>query len=271
MDVSGFGLGSGGLWRESRPLTVGFAEQGRNRGGRGGPQRGEVVGKMCLECAWVELSWPRCATGLTSCALVRYGLSLARVWHGRVWAMLAGLQRLVPASWCWGEKMSLFHSTIVGHFDPATLFGRNRRTIRPLDVDAARVLLERFPPHVAARIAFADGYAECWWADRSLSFCEEVHEYAYLLAKDQNCIAADTPVCLITYPNEAKQMQAEAWERWREENPTQEPEPSNLPAFDPLEPGPCPYCGEPLRTSIAKQCRFCKMDWHDPANVHRRE
>ena len=26
---------------------------------------------------------------------------------------------------------------------------------------------------------------------------------------------------------------------------------------------PCPYCGQPLRTSSAKQCRFCRQDWHD--------
>jgi tRNA(Ile2) C34 agmatinyltransferase TiaS len=26
---------------------------------------------------------------------------------------------------------------------------------------------------------------------------------------------------------------------------------------------PCPYCGEPLRTSLAKQCRFCLRDWHN--------
>lgn len=26
---------------------------------------------------------------------------------------------------------------------------------------------------------------------------------------------------------------------------------------------PCPYCGEKLRTPVAKQCRFCKRDWHD--------
>jgi HEAT repeat protein len=30
------------------------------------------------------------------------------------------------------------------------------------------------------------------------------------------------------------------------------------------ETAPCPYCGQPLRTSIAKQCRHCLMDWHDP-------
>jgi hypothetical protein len=30
---------------------------------------------------------------------------------------------------------------------------------------------------------------------------------------------------------------------------------------------PCPYCGETLRTSRAKQCRHCKRDWHDPEKV----
>src|SRR4051812_10503552 len=26
---------------------------------------------------------------------------------------------------------------------------------------------------------------------------------------------------------------------------------------------PCPYCGQPLRTPLAKQCRHCRKDWHD--------
>ena len=30
---------------------------------------------------------------------------------------------------------------------------------------------------------------------------------------------------------------------------------------------PCPYCGQPLRTSLAKQCRFCRRDWHNPEIV----
>lgn len=32
------------------------------------------------------------------------------------------------------------------------------------------------------------------------------------------------------------------------------------------EPTPCPYCGMPLRTSLAKQCRFCGRDWHDASS-----
>jgi hypothetical protein len=26
---------------------------------------------------------------------------------------------------------------------------------------------------------------------------------------------------------------------------------------------PCPYCGKPLRTSLAKQCRFCLKRWDE--------
>ena len=33
------------------------------------------------------------------------------------------------------------------------------------------------------------------------------------------------------------------------------------------ETSPCPYCGKPLRTPLAKQCRHCHSDWHDPDRV----
>lgn len=33
------------------------------------------------------------------------------------------------------------------------------------------------------------------------------------------------------------------------------------------EPAPCPYCGMPLRTSLAKQCQHCRRDWHNPQRL----
>jgi hypothetical protein len=32
-------------------------------------------------------------------------------------------------------------------------------------------------------------------------------------------------------------------------------------------PTPCPYCGKPLQTALAKQCRHCRRDWHDPTKL----
>jgi hypothetical protein len=32
---------------------------------------------------------------------------------------------------------------------------------------------------------------------------------------------------------------------------------------------PCPYCGMPLRSSLAKQCRHCRRDWHDLQRLRR--
>lgn len=33
---------------------------------------------------------------------------------------------------------------------------------------------------------------------------------------------------------------------------------------------PCPYCGRPLRTVLAKQCFECGTDWHNLVNIIRR-
>lgn len=42
------------------------------------------------------------------------------------------------------------------------------------------------------------------------------------------------------------------------------------PAIGVTEVAACPHCGGDLRTPKAKQCRHCKMDWHDSENVFRR-
>lgn len=34
-----------------------------------------------------------------------------------------------------------------------------------------------------------------------------------------------------------------------------------------MQEAPCPYCGLPLRTPLAKQCRHCRRDWHDPDHL----
>ena len=160
--------------------------------------------------------------------------------------------------------MSVVHSTIVGHFDPHTLAADRREVSQPIDIAAARQLMTEFPEYVADCVEFIDGYAECWWADRSFGDNAEVFQYAYRLAEQQSCIAAETPLCRIEYPESAKLQQTQAWQLWQEQNPdpeTQQLTPT-ISLFHPPPPAPCPHCGKPLRTAIAQQCRFCKRDWH---------
>jgi hypothetical protein len=42
-------------------------------------------------------------------------------------------------------------------------------------------------------------------------------------------------------------------------------------ADDKSEGATCAYCQRPLRTPFAKQCRHCRMDWHNPANPINRK
>ncbi len=42
---------------------------------------------------------------------------------------------------------------------------------------------------------------------------------------------------------------------------------SQTPIERPNVVSPCPYCGKPLRTDLAKQCLECGADWHNPDNV----
>ena len=169
--------------------------------------------------------------------------------------------------------MSLVHSTIVGHFEPATLTAANRQTIRQLDLAAARELLAEYPSEVSEHVEFREGYAECWWANRSFQVLDAVFEYAYRLAREQGCVAAETPVCFIKFPEDAKQVQMAAWREWSDRHPATERRSVVSPTSSEhqTEPALCLYCSEWLRTPRARQCRFCKMDWHDPENVYLRD
>lgn len=163
--------------------------------------------------------------------------------------------------------MSLIHYTTVGHFDPASL---SMTPIRPLREKAVEYLLREFPHGVRDYVTYQEGYVRCCWAGKpSRRIGERVREFAYTLAEREGCVAAESPF-QIEYPIAAKEIQADAWRRWREKNPPQDRELPDTRNFNPPSPGPCPFCGEALRTSLAKQCRFCKMDWHDPTNVYRR-
>ena len=167
--------------------------------------------------------------------------------------------------------MSFIHSTIVGHFDPATLSPGNINVSRAIDVEAAKKLLAEFGKHVEGQVEFRDGFAQCWWADGTIGHSKSTHDYAYRLAELLDCVAAEMPFCQIMYPDDAKQIQAEAWEEWRKQNPLPEPATTSpaVPRRPVPGPVPCPYCGELLRTGFARQCRHCKLDWHDPENLRR--
>jgi len=60
---------------------------------------------------------------------------------------------------------------------------------------------------------------------------------------------------LVLEDDELRSQLAEAAKEYFE-GPSKEPESK-----------PCPYCGQPLRAPLAKQCFECHMDWHDPNNV----
>lgn len=90
--------------------------------------------------------------------------------------------------------------------------------------------------------------------------------YLRLLSRDLGCERANMQAAWIC--SQAIMLQLTKRRLLLENRPAI---PSAAPAILPQEPTPCPYCGEPLRTPKAKQCRFCRMDWHDPENVYRRD
>ena len=107
--------------------------------------------------------------------------------------------------------MSFIHYTIVGHFDPTTLFpGTPLKPLRALCTASAQELLAEFPPEVAGYIDFNNGYATAQWAPCHTNLAQQVHDYAYRLAKREQCVAAESPFFTIMYPDSARAAQSRA-------------------------------------------------------------
>jgi len=69
----------------------------------------------------------------------------------------------------------------------------------------------------------------------------------------RECIRQGRPVMAMTELKFATGCSLDAARLWVEHRGI--PQPAK-------ETRPCPYCGQPLRTSLARQCRFCGRDWH---------
>jgi hypothetical protein len=107
--------------------------------------------------------------------------------------------------------MSFVHDTIVGHFDPATLFpNRPLRPERPLDPRAVEGLLARYCPELADQVDLMDGYVRARWAPCPRWLRRKVCEFAYRLAEQEGCVAAESPLYMICYPSTAAKLQRKA-------------------------------------------------------------
>jgi hypothetical protein len=109
--------------------------------------------------------------------------------------------------------VSFIHDTFVGHFDPVTLFpNKPLQTVRPLSAQAVEALLARCPPGVRDYVEFGDGYLVAHWAPCPAELMEEVHRFAYRLAEQEQCVAAESPFYVVVYPESAQQAQRRAAE-----------------------------------------------------------
>lgn len=170
--------------------------------------------------------------------------------------------------------MSYRHYTIVGHFDPESLFpDKPLHAIRALERLPIDALLHDLPREVQESVDFRDGYMVVHWAPMTFTNSEKAYEFAYRVAAEQQCIALESNAYLVTFPKSANEAQQYAWKNRIADEPQKKGTSSAVAyvsLFNPPAPAPCPYCGNALRTAASKQCRHCKMDWHDPANAYCR-
>src|SRR5262245_49753756 len=104
--------------------------------------------------------------------------------------------------------MSYFHHTLVGHFDVRHLPER-QTPLRPVDVDLVNRLLAEYPKEVAACVKIQNGCARCTWSPApGREVARLVYEFAYRLAQEEGCMAAENGR-RISYPPEATEAQDE--------------------------------------------------------------
>jgi hypothetical protein len=109
--------------------------------------------------------------------------------------------------------LGFVHYTLVGHFDPRTVFTegvRNLAVSRPVDGKKAEALLGEYPSVVATQVRVQDGYVRCQWAPSTHG--DEIVEYAYRLARVLGCLAVENGR-EVTFPPDAARAQADVWER----------------------------------------------------------
>src|SRR5262245_54317520 len=152
--------------------------------------------------------------------------------------------------------MSFIHYTIVGHFNPEKVIPNERlRALRQLDEQTVRAALGELPREVQECVGFEDGYMVVQWAPLGLGNSEVAYDFAYRVAAQQQCLALESPAYLVTFPESARESQRKAWDALLASQPVKERPTVNanrLPAFTAPAPIPCPYCGKPLRTGLAK-------------------
>jgi hypothetical protein len=107
--------------------------------------------------------------------------------------------------------MSFVHYTIIGHFDPETLFpDRPLKPTRSLEAVTVARLLSECPPEVREQVEFSDGFVIVHWARCHVKWVEAVRQFGYRLAEQENCVSAESPFYFITYPPWAEQAQRRA-------------------------------------------------------------
>jgi hypothetical protein len=108
--------------------------------------------------------------------------------------------------------MSFVHDTIVGHFDPATLYPSSRLRRAPVDPRAVADLLAQHRCELADQVELKDGYVRVQWAPCPRGLRRELVEFAYQPAEQEGCLAAESPLYVICNSPAAARLQREAGE-----------------------------------------------------------